>query len=74
MHTMDKLVSRSCYTVVRISFFISFICENECSPIQLLTIKQRNILVATRTFEKISSNLLAFIRVREAESLPIHLQ
>lgn len=69
MHIIDKLVSRSCNIVVRNSFFILFSCENERSPLQLVIIKQRNILVATSTFGKVASNLWDFIRLCNVDIL-----
>lgn len=67
MHIIDKLPSRSCNIVVRNSFFILLSCENYRSPLQLVTIKQRNILVEIFTFGKVSSNLSAFIKLCKVE-------
>ncbi|XP_025194273.1 52 kDa repressor of the inhibitor of the protein kinase-like [Melanaphis sacchari] len=37
-------------------------CENERSPLQLVIMRQRKILVATSTFGNVSANLSAFIK------------
>lgn len=75
MQIIDKVVSHSCNIVVRNSFFILFSCENERSPLQLMIIRQRKILVATSAFRKVSSHLSAFIKKCKAEILSprIHL-
>ena len=66
---IDKLVSRSCNNVICNLFFILISCENERSLLQMVTLRQRNILVATYTFRKVSSNLSAFFRVCKAAEM-----
>ncbi|CAH2017255.1 unnamed protein product [Acanthoscelides obtectus] len=45
----DKLVMRSCDMNVLESFFVLFNFEKYCSPLQLVTIRHRTILVAIST-------------------------
>lgn len=66
MHMIDKLVSRCCNIVVRNLLFILFSCENKRSPLQLVTISRKNILVASPTFGKFPADYSAFIREYKA--------